>query len=93
MDERMAHAGETMVFSFSENPTTGYRWQLVGLPSDAQLSSRYEGTSMGAGGGGLRIFEITLPSAGTYQLMFFLKRPWESAEQALSQHSVQIRIE
>jgi predicted secreted protein len=65
----------------AETPTSGYRWEVeravpgVEVMGDDYLESPGE---LVAGGSGLRTFRLHATAAGSYELAFVLRRPWES---------------
>ena len=89
--------GGATVITLTENPSTGYRWQLDG-PASRNLSlvgisdagfSRSAGGLIGAAG--LRRFKIAARRAGTAVAVFDYVRPWEHAAPA-RRHVVTIDI-
>jgi len=78
------HVGQTLVLTLQENPTTGFRWDLMGTNSgiiSLQLS-KYTQDQIPqrrgiVGAGGQRVYVFKLNSTGTTNLELFYKRPWE----------------
>lgn len=71
--------GEEVVLRISENPTTGYHWELTRLDPPLELvSSDYRRDPAGAiGGGGSREIRIRATAAGAGGGELDLRRPWE----------------
>ena len=74
--------------------TTGHEWVLESLPESLRLVDEHyvqegvPGDRM-VGAGGVHVFTVEVPEAGSYELTFALRRPWES--QALETRTVHIR--
>jgi inhibitor of cysteine peptidase len=75
--------GASSAIALSENPSTGYRWQLDGAASRnlALISVSDAGFTSGASGRlgapGTRRFSITGRQPGTAVAVFDYARPWE----------------
>ncbi|RYU61434.1 peptidase inhibitor I42 [Methylolobus aquaticus] len=76
--------GQELVIRLPGNPTTGYRWSSFG-PTEAVLiatgPAAYEpdaGTSQRVGAGGFEIWRFVAARAGTAELRFEYRRPWET---------------
>ncbi|WP_162560229.1 protease inhibitor I42 family protein [Methylotetracoccus oryzae] len=76
--------GQELVIRLPGNPTTGYRWSSFG-PTGSALSATgpaaYEpdaGTSQRVGAGGFEIWRFVATRAGTVELRFEYRRPWET---------------
>jgi inhibitor of cysteine peptidase len=72
-------AGDTFRIQLSENPTTGYRWQLA-PPADAVrvVEDAFEIAQDKPGAGGVRHWTFTAERAGVVTLQFERKRAWEA---------------
>jgi inhibitor of cysteine peptidase len=71
--------GCTIYIDLSENPTTGYAWEIdtggLTLVNDEYLpDSNAEGL---VGGGGMHNWELLAKDKGTYQIKAIYKRSWE----------------
>jgi inhibitor of cysteine peptidase len=89
--------GGSTVITLTENPSTGYRWQLADLASrnlslvsisDAGFTRSVSGL---IGAAGLRLFKIAARRAGTAVAVFDYVRPWEHVAPA-RRHVVTIDI-
>lgn len=91
--------GQELVIRLPGNPTTGYRWSSFG-PTGSALSATgpaaYEpdaGTSQRVGAGGFEIWRFVAARAGTAELRFEYRRPWETdvAPLKVLRYSVKVR--
>ena len=68
--------------SLPETPTSGYLWQVGGLPPEIEeISKEFRvrpGQAGYVGAEGTRVFRIRANKPGRYELEFFLQRPWEN---------------
>lgn len=75
-----ARVGDTIRLSLSENPSTGYSWQLNPSAGLERVSDNYvqggDGRIVGAAGTHLWNFKVT--STGPQKITCVYKRPWES---------------
>ena len=76
-----ASVGDQVRLELPENPTTGFRWQLVtfGAGLLRPLGDEYVpsgGTAVGSGG--LRVFRFSAASPGAADIRLELNRPWET---------------
>ncbi len=76
-----AKAGDILVVSLPENPTTGFRWtvtepasRVLRLQSDNFLPAAPDRV----GGGGLRTLRYVAVASGEAALVLHLARPWEA---------------
>ena len=70
----------TITLKLSENPTTGFSWNLTVTPgliitNDTYVPSDTSGTMVGSGG--THIWEMIASSTGTQAIQGVYKRPWE----------------
>ncbi|MFD7105885.1 protease inhibitor I42 family protein [Streptomyces celluloflavus] len=72
--------GEEIVLSLPENPTTGYRWQLVsaGTPTLRTNGDHYEPGGTGTGAGGTRTLRFIAAEPGDATLRLVNRRSWEA---------------
>ena len=77
--------GEELVLRLSENPTTGYAWEIAqsGPGVLRVVANGFEqGGSPGAaampGAGGQRVVRLVANGAGTVRLSAVQKRPWDA---------------
>jgi inhibitor of cysteine peptidase len=74
-----ARVGDPIRLQLSEDPTTGYRWQMqpdvtAGLRI---LADSFEASGAGVGAGGVRFWTIVADKPGRAALRLELKRSWE----------------
>jgi inhibitor of cysteine peptidase len=71
--------GESLELQLPENPTTGYRWHLLGNENDVlqmrETTFQRSGDNLGAGG--LRTWRLQAARVGTVVLDLAYRRPWE----------------
>ncbi|MGY6217527.1 protease inhibitor I42 family protein [Methylolobus aquaticus] len=90
--------GQELVIRLPGNPTTGYRWSSFG-PTGAVLTAAgpaaYEpdaGTSQRVGAGGFEIWRFVAARAGTAELRFEYRRPWETGVAPLQVLRFTVRV-
>ena len=72
--------GEEVLICLVENPTTGFRWQLITSTSDVlrQQSDWFEGSEASRiGGGGRRTFRLLALRPGSVEVSAWRGRRWE----------------
>lgn len=77
------------VVDLDENPSTGYRWEIVNIPSRLTVTSTFslptprgdrpEKGAVLIGGGGARRFIFEGPP-GVYAVKLVRRRPWDAAD-------------
>jgi len=85
-------AGEPFRIQLSENPTTGYRWQLAS-PASTELRAVDDGFALSQdkpGAGGMRHWTFAADRPGVVRLQFDRKRAWET--QAAESFTVTIDV-
>ena len=68
--------GEIFEVSFDENPTTGYRWQIVFCDTLEFLRDTYSSCSKAPGSGGKHAWVFRVHSDGVLKMEY--KRSWEN---------------
>lgn len=86
--------GDRVEILLDENPSTGYRWEIVA--SDRELlteiaSSFLQSDAGRPGGGGVRRFELAVNAPGETTLVLELRRPWETEQAPAETFSVTIQ--
>jgi inhibitor of cysteine peptidase len=72
--------GQSVTLALPENPTTGYRWRVVGAPGGIEVSDRFEpGDPARPGQGGRRVFQLQPLRAGKTRFSLSHARPGEAA--------------
>jgi inhibitor of cysteine peptidase len=73
--------GQKILLQLPSNPTTGYRWSVLGNPAPIEfVKSDYAADSQPAGrvgAGGTQGLRFTAKSPGKVELKLGYKRPWE----------------
>ncbi len=89
-----AVAGEELEISLSENPTTGYRWEMERPtePVCIPVSDAFEAGQGAAGRSGTHRWRFKASGKGTAILQFKYRRHWESADQAARTFCVEISV-
>jgi inhibitor of cysteine peptidase len=89
-------ANEVLVIELSENPTTGFRWQLEpeeGVRVESSYSPEDRGASPGvAGGGGKRRFTLSFQNTGQINLRAKLWRAWAGDSSILRSFEVGLHV-
>jgi inhibitor of cysteine peptidase len=76
-----AAIGDQIKIELPENPTTGFRWEIVSRASDVLGPPRDDyvaSPAAGVGGGGMRVFRFDVAGAGAAEVRMELKRSWEA---------------
>ncbi len=71
---------QTATLKLSANPTTGYEWSFTQTPTSIDISSEYvQGAAEEemVGVGGIETFTLTPTKAGSTELNFYYKQPWD----------------
>jgi inhibitor of cysteine peptidase len=71
--------GDAVVISLAENPTTGFRWDLVAKPEPAcqLVKSTFEPAMGPLGKGGTHRWQYQAVRSGTAEIALEYRRPWE----------------
>jgi predicted secreted protein len=79
--EHALAVGEELVVRLEENRTTGFHWQLAGLPDGVTLDDDgFEAPSPGRPGqGGVHSFRLRATAPGEYRVAAALGRSWGTA--------------
>ena len=71
---------QTATLKLSANPTTGYEWSFTQTPNLFDVSSEYvqdETDEEMVGVGGIETFTLTPTKAGSTEINFYYKQPWD----------------
>src|SRR5262245_13459650 len=84
--------GETLRIQLSENPTTGFRWQLQadGAPALRLLQDTFEASGSAPGGGGSRCWTFAADHPGSIELRIELRRSWQP--QPVSRFGITVNV-
>jgi inhibitor of cysteine peptidase len=87
--------GQELVIRLSENPGTGYSWELrQSGPGELRVvENRFEPGGPGVGAAGQRVLRLVGERVGSVQLEMLERRPWEaeSASQQRRGFTVQVQ--
>jgi inhibitor of cysteine peptidase len=86
--------GEMLTLSLTENPTTGYRWQLDS-PKGGVLriaDDKFQPVGGQVGGSGIRTLSLVAAEKGSYRLSLSLKRAWETPESGIEEFTLQLNV-
>ncbi|MFT3792582.1 MAG: protease inhibitor I42 family protein [Rudaea sp.] len=73
-------AGDVVVLRLAENPTTGYRWEVVEARGFEHEADDFTGApASGTGRGGERALRFKATATGAARIDLVLRRNWESA--------------
>jgi inhibitor of cysteine peptidase len=89
-----ARVGDTIVVRLSDNPTTGYRWELEPVAGDRMLleDAGYEPSSRAIGSGGAATWTLHAAAAGTSTIRVKRWRPWEGDSSVLERFAVTVHV-
>jgi len=84
--------GESFEIELSENPTTGYRWQMSATgPSAVELETdKFEPSTEAIGAGGTRRWTFLAVREGNDHLEFEYRRSWERKATELFRIAIQV---
>lgn len=89
-----AHIGDMIEVLLSENPSTGYRWEVAAFDRSVVSAgeSRFAPAAGGIGAGGTRHLAFLVRDAGTGRVELVLRRSWEPADAAIDRWSVTVVV-
>ncbi len=87
-----ADVGDAIVVRLSDNPTTGYRWELEPVTGESLVldDSGYEPSGGAVGGGGVATWMLRARAAGTTTVALKRWRPWEGDASVLDRFTVTV---
>jgi predicted secreted protein len=87
--------GEEAVIRLSENPTTGYAWELSqsGAGALRVVENRFDPGGAGIGAAGQRVIRLVGELAGTVEVTLIERRPWESSSGAQQRKTFTIQVQ
>jgi inhibitor of cysteine peptidase len=88
-------SGDAIAINLAENPTTGYRWEIDKIDSNAielQNSEFSLPKNTGVGSGGERIFTFRTKATGIARLQLKKWRPWEGDRSIVQRFDVTLQI-
>jgi inhibitor of cysteine peptidase len=89
-----ARIGDTIEVLLSENPSTGYRWEVAAFDSSVVSAgeSRFSPAAGGIGARGTRHMTFLVRGAGTGRIELVLRRNWEPADAVIQRWSVTVEV-
>jgi inhibitor of cysteine peptidase len=87
--------GQTLLVLLEANPTTGYRWEAVGLDTQILRSMgdpEFEPYSAQVGGPGMEIMRFEAVARGQVTLNIVYHRPWERDVQPLQTYILLVKV-
>jgi len=87
--------GQTVEISLSENPTTGYRWELktAGEPVCAARGDSFDAPPPGIGKSGTRRWRFEAVAQGTGDIELAYRRAWEQDKPPAETFRLTVRVE
>lgn len=89
--------GNTLTVRLRSNPTTGFRWQIVGIDPEIlvlQGKSKYEPGKPGLiGGGGQQTFRFRAADKGRTELVLIYHRTFEKGKKPAQTFRVQVEVD
>jgi inhibitor of cysteine peptidase len=90
----VARVGDVLAVRLADNPTTGYRWELV--PPDAGAvtldAEGFEPSSAAVGSGGTATWRLRVAQAGRVDLHLKRWRPWEGDRSVIERFDVTVDV-
>jgi predicted secreted protein len=92
---------EAHVIDLDENPSTGYVWEIVNIPSRLTVTSTWIPSEphrrppklpVRVGGGGIRRFVFEGPP-GAYAVRLAHRRPWAFGDNALEERTIEFTLD
>ena len=95
-DDRKAalKLGESFEISLAENPTTGFRWQVLaeGEPVCQMVADDFRGGSA-PGEPGIHRWQFQTVQAGAAEIRMDLQRPWARAKKPVKSFSLHVQVQ
>ncbi len=89
-------SGGVLIVSLSSNPSTGYRWAVVGDPTPLKLQKasfrKQAGSPQMVGAPGVQVFRFSANSAGMATLTLNYSRSWEYNVPPAKTFSVRVKV-
>jgi inhibitor of cysteine peptidase len=86
-------SGETFQIELSENPSTGYAWNISATPGLTIVKDTFVPPSGGlVGAGGQHVWQVEATGTGDQQLTAIYKRSWEPTFGNETTYSLNIKI-
>lgn len=87
-------AGDAIVLRLPDNPTTGYRWQLLPVDGDILVldDEGYLPSGAGVGSGGTATWRLRAVREGTTVVAATRWRPWEGEASVIDRYSISVQV-
>jgi len=87
--------GDELELSLSENPSTGYRWELSGkaAPVCELLNDNFEAAGTMPGRGGMHRWQFRAVQPGSGEIALQYRRSWEEGTPPARSYRVSVRVE
>jgi len=83
---------DVIVVRLSENPTTGYRWDVDSAGTLRLIDDSFDVGSGAPGAGGKRALRFAAVTPGRTTLALALRRPWETETGAASRFQLTVDV-
>jgi len=89
-----ARVGDTIVLRLSDNPTTGYRWELEPVVGEQLLldDAGYESSGPAIGSGGVATWTLHAVSPGISTVHLKRWRPWKGEASVLARFAAIVHV-
>jgi inhibitor of cysteine peptidase len=96
--------GELLQVSLDSNPTTGFKWELIGISDiivlekvsdifERPMIKQQEGSPPIVGAGGKEFWSFKALKKGTATVSMAYSRPWEGGEKGVNKFSLSVVVE
>lgn len=86
--------GDLIKLSLEENPTTGYKWQIVNIDKNILTitNDKYQIQSEGIGGGGIRNIEFKALQKGDTKIELKNFKIWEGEGESINEFEINLKV-
>ena len=88
-----ASVGDVLVIRLTENPTTGFRWQIDDVGGLVVQADDYAAYSSAIGAAGERTVRLAVVRAGVTEIRLSLRRGWEASAPRLSFFAISVDVQ
>ncbi len=88
-------SGEALELTLDENPSTGFRWQIVTIDSDIlelETTTFNPPQTQRVGAGGQAVWRFRAVRAGSARLILSLYRPWEGLDSDVDRFEIRVDV-
>lgn len=88
------NVGDGAVITLEENLSTGYSWEVAGLPASISVveASHDQPASHMVGATGTKVFRFAAIARGAGQIVLSLRRPWEPPGAAVRSFAIRVTV-